>query len=143
MLRNMALGHRFITDVLEIRPSVAMPRSAALSVLHALVTGAVVLGVPDNDIGGVLRPLDSGRYGLVLYDTVPGGAGHVTSIARRLGELFAAALRRVAGCSCGIETSCYGCLRNYRNERVHDDLCRQYAIHYLETLIGAKVPTVQ
>jgi ATP-dependent helicase YprA (DUF1998 family) len=141
MLSNMALGHRFVTDVLEIRPNVPMSRPAALSVLYALVTGAVVLGIPDNDIGGVLRPLGSGRFGLVLYDTVPGGAGHVTSLAGRLGDLFDAALQRVHGCTCGAETSCYGCLRNYRNERVHDDLNRREAIDFLHAMMGTPATT--
>lgn len=136
MLSNMALGHRFVTDVLEIRPNLPLSRAAALSALYALVTGAVVLGIPDNDIGGVLRRLDTDRFGLVLYDTVPGGAGHVTSLAGRIGDLFDAGLRRVASCTCGAETSCYGCLRNYRNEPVHDDLNRRQAIDFLRTMMG-------
>jgi len=39
----------------------------------------------------------------------------VARIARSFGEALDATLERVAGCDCGEETSCYGCLRGYRS----------------------------
>src|SRR2546422_3297493 len=38
---------------------------------------------------------------LVIYDTVPGGAGHAQRIGSRLAEVFAHALERVENCECG------------------------------------------
>ena len=47
----------------------------------------------------------------------------------------ATALRRVTRCDCGEETSCYGCLRNFRNQTVHDQLTRGAALDFLERLV--------
>ncbi|MFG1874058.1 hypothetical protein ACGFIV_04375 [Sphaerisporangium sp. NPDC049003] len=47
-----------------------------------------------------------------------------------------AALKRVASCDCGAETSCYGCLRTRRNERHHDQLSRGAALQVLDALIS-------
>jgi hypothetical protein len=48
--------------------------------------------------------------------------------------VVATALRRVASCDCGAETSCYGCLRTPRNERYHEDLSRAAALTVLNSL---------
>jgi hypothetical protein len=55
-------------------------------------------------------------------------------IARSLDTVFAGALERVETCDCGEETSCYGCLRNYRNQWIHDLLQRDRAIQVLRRI---------
>ncbi|MCW2625393.1 MAG: box helicase [Mycobacterium sp.] len=45
------------------------------------------------------------------------------------------ALRRVSECECGPETSCYGCLRSYQNQRDHDYLSRGAAEQVLRRLV--------
>jgi len=77
-----------------------------------------------------------GSSGLVLFDTVPGGAGSVLRVARGLDQAVAAGLRRVGCCDCGLETSCYGCLRTPGNERHHEDLSRGAALTVLQALSG-------
>ncbi|MGH3183959.1 MAG: hypothetical protein ACRDOE_18945, partial [Streptosporangiaceae bacterium] len=57
-------------------------------------------------------------------------------IADALDTVIATAVRRVASCDCGPETSCYGCLRTPRNERHHEDLSRGAALTVLESLLG-------
>ena len=52
------------------------------------------------------------------------GAGSAIRIARSFGDVLDAALARVAGCDCGEETSCCGCLRGYRNQPSHEELRR-------------------
>ncbi len=37
-------------------------------------------------------------------------------------------------CECGAETSCYGCLRSYRNAFSHDQLSRAAALTLLNQL---------
>ena len=59
-----------------------------------------------------------------MYDTVPGGAGHARRIAKAIPDVIDAALGRMDACTCGPETSCYGCLRSYSNQLFHDDLSR-------------------
>ncbi|MFF0658952.1 DUF1998 domain-containing protein [Micromonospora tulbaghiae] len=72
----------------------------------------------------------------MLYDTVPGGAGHVQRIAERLPDVLDRALGRVRNCECGPETSCYRCLRVFRNERYHEQLRRGVAADVLGRLLG-------
>ena len=38
----------------------------------------------------------------------------------------------VNSCTCGIETSCYSCLRNYSNQNVHTKLRREGAVKFFE-----------
>lgn len=72
---------------------------------------------------------------LVLFDTVPGGAGGATRIAASFPQVLEAAHARVDSCDCGAETSCYSCLRNYRNQNFHDRLRRDAALRALESLV--------
>ena len=67
-------------------------------------------------------------------DTVPGGGGNVLRIEENLERVIRGALRRVRHCECGPETSCYGCLRGYRNQRDHEMLSRGAAADLLESL---------
>jgi ATP-dependent helicase YprA (DUF1998 family) len=65
---------------------------------------------------------------------VPGGAGNVQRLGHRLPELVEAALERVSSCSCGVETSCYTCLRGYGNQMFHDRISREAALRVLHVL---------
>jgi len=48
-----------------------------------------------------------------------------------------AARERVDGkCGCGEETSCYGCLRNFRNQFFHDNLKRGLAKKFIEDILS-------
>jgi hypothetical protein len=51
---------------------------------------------------------------LIIFDTVPGGAGNALRIARSLDEVMVGAFDQASNCDCGEETSYYGCLRNFR-----------------------------
>ena len=110
-----------------------------LSVLYALLEGASeTLGIRRDDLDGTLYRYGAGiAPALVLYDNVPGGAGHVRRIADELTDVFVTAWERVAGCECGEETSCYECLRNYRNQYYHDQLKRGLARDFLHSLLQA------
>jgi ATP-dependent helicase YprA (DUF1998 family) len=88
-----------------------------------------------DDIDGALYPKAHRQIALVLFDTVPGGAGGVLRIARAFPQVLATALRRVTRCDCGEEISCYGCLRNFRNQTVHDQLTRGAALNFLGRLV--------
>ena len=80
--------------------------------------------------------MPGGQTALVIFDTVPGGAGSAIRIARSFGPTSGAALARVCGCDCGEETSCYGCLRGYRNQPFHEELRRGDALHFIAPLVG-------
>ena len=109
--------------------------STLQSVLAAILEGASDrLQIARDDIGGALYPGAGGRRALVVYDTVPAGAGNALRIARSLNTVMSGALERVETCDCGEETSCYGCLRNYRNQRIHDVLRRDQALKVLRRI---------
>jgi ATP-dependent helicase YprA (DUF1998 family) len=138
-LRWRSLAHTYETDILRLR--VDAPgldtREQWHSLLYAVLEGAADgLEISRADIDGVVHSGADGHSGLVLFDTVPGGAGSVLRIAGALDTVTATAAGRVASCDCGPETSCYGCLRNPRNERHHEDLSRGAALTVLTALHG-------
>ena len=96
------------------------------------------MNIERNDIDGLIeRNFDDGSYDVLLYDNVPGGAGHVKRIMNKesiLKSLYAAR-EKVAQMCCDEETSCYNCLRNYYNQMFHGRLKRKLAREYIEGLI--------
>ncbi|MCS6798418.1 MAG: DEAD/DEAH box helicase [Myxococcota bacterium] len=151
-LRRRALGHEFVTHVLRLQfagavPSGVRPVSFALSLGYALLGGAAeVLDVPETDLdvvvahGNDAAPIPP----IVLYDDVPGGAGLVAQLEQWhvLEACLRAALRRIDGrCGCAPETSCYGCLRSYRNQFVHHELARGPVADYLRAHLVAESTT--
>ena len=138
---NYHLGHRFMTDVLEIK--ITLPtddETTIFSLLYALLDGASeTLGLRRQDIDGTIYPQASGEPPtLILFDNVPGGAGHVNRIYENLQETFIVAHNRLNRCECGEETSCYNCLRNYQNQYYHDILHRGSAVKNLQMILGSK-----
>lgn len=136
--RNYHLGHHFMTDVLQLRFSQPpLEQSAIYSLLYAILNGASdALEIPPNDIGGLIFYPD-GAPSFLLYDTTPGGSGHVEMVFNNLRTTFESAYKRVANCDgCSSDTSCYSCLRNYNNQRVHDILVRGQAATSLAKILG-------
>ena len=140
-LRWRSLAHTYETDILRLQvdaPGLGT-RAGWHTLLYALLEGAAEgLEISRNDIDGVVHAGADGSSGLVLFDTVPGGAGSVLRVARGLDQAVSAGLRRVGSCDCGLETSCYGCLRTPRNERHHEDLSRGAALTVLQALSGLR-----
>ena len=127
-----------MTDVLEIKTSLrTYSDTDVFSFLYAILDGASeALGLRRQDIDGTIYPQGSGQSpAFILYDNVPGGAGHVLRIHDHLKETFQIAYDRLYNCECGIETSCYNCLRNYQNQYFHDILQRGSAIKNLGLII--------
>lgn len=132
-LTRSRLVHTFETDALAIHlPSLGLADREA--VLAALLAGASdALELPMTDIGGTVYPTGMSTH-LVVYDTVPGGAGNAIRVAQSFEDVVEHALARVQDCSCGLDTSCYACLRHYGNQRVHDRLTRLSALNGLKGL---------
>lgn len=144
-LQARSLAHPYETDILELSfDGLALPEqdnTTLNSLLSAILEGAAErLHISRDDIDGALYPRPGGRRALVVFDTVPGGAGNSARIARSLDEVLPAALERAERCDCGEETSCYGCLRNFRNQWIHDQLVRGKAAAVLRPLVPAVRP---
>ncbi|MEU4394361.1 DEAD/DEAH box helicase [Kribbella sp. NPDC023855] len=138
--RPLDLGHDYETDLLTLDvglPGFRGEQQAWKSVLYAIIEAACdVLEIARGDIGGSLSPFGVDQWSVVLFDAVPGGAGHVLQIEANLDLVLDAALLRVSTCECGPETSCYGCLRSYGNQRDHDELSRGAAQQILHRLLA-------
>ena len=136
------LGHDYLTDVLEIQfegPHRSHYRDNAMnSLLSALLAAVPVLGINRDDVDGTLNSsgLDTPQA-MVIFDSVPGGAGYSRRIRKQLPQLFHAAHQVVSSCSCQETSSCYGCLRNYRNQFFHDELSRGDAKALLDHMATA------
>ncbi|BBX50352.1 DEAD/DEAH box helicase [Mycolicibacterium poriferae] len=132
----VSLGHRYQSDIAEFTFDGVQYRSDQesiwLSALYAMLEGASnSLEISRDDIGGALSWNAEHRRSIVLFDTVPGGAGAAKKIAENVGAVVESAVKRVTDCDCGEETSCYGCLRTYRNARDHEKLSRSAALQLL------------
>lgn len=144
---RLSLGYDFETDIIEIDLTdyfrgMDYGEGFWESLMYAIIEGVSAgLEIDRNDIDGTLYIRGAGEKSLILFDTVPGGAGHVK---RLLDETqFKLALQKayyiVTGCDCGGEnkdTSCYSCLRNYYNQYCHEKMKRGYAIKGLERILG-------
>lgn len=125
-----ALGTAFTSDVLELsfdldRP-LDMEKNSWISVTWALFTaGAKMLDIPETELGGTTYPTGPASFSMMIYDNVPGGAGHSKRLANNLEELIRAAYKVVDGhCGCGDDTCCYGCIANYYNQKQQAELSR-------------------
>lgn len=141
------LGTQQETDTLHIKfrekENVPIPspesRDFWLSLKYALIFGACkALQIERRDIDGVLFPISDASSNnwaqtVVLYDNVPGGAGHVRQIEKHLSNVVVAALE-IVDCDCHGETSCYRCLRDYGNQNFHHQLRRGGVEQFLKAL---------
>lgn len=139
-LTTSSLAHRYETDFVELRfdPLVTLstPQENFRSTVYALLEGAAVeLEISRDDIDGTVHRGNDGVPSLILFDTTPGGAGSTLRIARNLTAVVRTATAKVSRCECGAETSCYGCLRGFSNERFHDQLSRRAALALLKVLV--------
>jgi ATP-dependent helicase YprA (DUF1998 family) len=143
-MNYLKLGHRFRTDVARmVIPTLESTEKAsyarALSFLYALLEGiSTALEIERNDIDGILEMNpENGSFDVLIFDNVPGGAGHVKRLMEREAVLKSlnAALAKVSQHCCDENTSCYNCLRNYYNQIHHGKLQRIFAIEIIKRLL--------
>lgn len=137
-LKRRWLAHEYETDVLTITLGGGAPDAATQwSTLYALLEGAAEeLGIARDDLDGTIA-VSKSTTRLVLFDTVPGGAGGALRLKGSFDAVVKRALRKASECECGEETSCYSCLRGFRNQMRHDLLSRGKAMEELEALLAA------
>ncbi len=145
--RYDALGTAFVSDVLELKFVLGgsfdyddtdhAERWAWESLSWAIYAAAVdLLELPEAEVGTTFYLSEGDTWAVLLYDSVPGGAGHVLQLAARVPDVVERAYRIVADCTCGEETCCYGCLCNYYNQGSQSSLSRGAALGILKCLLG-------
>ena len=137
-LREYRLFHKFKTDVVLLKFNMAQARDkqTMMSVMYALLEGAAKeLNIERSDIQGCLN-FNAPQWDIILYDSTAGGAGQIRRLAQedgiKLHSVIRTALEIIDGCDCS--PSCYSCLRNYYNQKVHDQLNRHKASAFLHEL---------
>jgi ATP-dependent helicase YprA (DUF1998 family) len=146
-LYPMRLYHVFKTDVIKLifdhsETDLFGMASVMFSLLETIST---MFNIERSDINGCLRKItdnDKGvKYAIILFDSVPGGAGHVrrliTDDGAVLRSIITSAYNLVANCTC--DPSCYNCIRNYNNSKIHDELDRHKAASLLQHYISGDV----
>lgn len=140
-LIRYSLHHEFKTDVAKI--SFGCDTSnypTMLSVMYALLNSfAHELNIERRDIKACLTyKITRGRmeHKIIIYDAVPGGAGHSRRLVTEDGEVLKAVIMRAVNLldTCKCSPSCYRCLRNYENQKIHEMLDRENALIFLKQL---------
>lgn len=135
-----ALGTAFVSDVLELVLSIENQPEADEhgweSVMWAIFTAAArILDIPQTELGGTLYLNDHKTMSFLVYDDVPGGAGHARQLSEMVDKLLREAYSIVDNCSCGSDTCCYGCISNYGNQNRQAYLSRGAAAEILGALL--------
>lgn len=129
------LSHIFKTDVVQLMFLDNADFGTMLSVMYALLRAtSQVLDIESTDISGCLYAASGNiQYSIILYDSVPGGAGHIHRIAADE-SVFQSVIRKAYEiCSeCECSPSCYKCLRDYHNQDWHRVLNRSAAAEFLK-----------
>ena len=153
-LEVVSLGFQEVTDTLRLTfhpiPDFTVPdqydKSFWMSLMYALIQGASqALQIERRDIDGVLFPKQMGNntwmQTIVLFDDVPGGAGHVRQIRDEIVKVIREALRILNCVDCAPDSSCYHCLRDYGNQYDHHILRRGPVARFLEGLLASLTST--
>lgn len=142
-LKLYHLGYTLRTDVaiLHIDGETNLNRDGHISVLYALIEGlALTCNIDRKEIDGCLRSNGHEKYDYVFFDNTPGGAGYVKTITvDTLDDIITHSIDLLESCDCGgpeANGSCYGCLRNYKNQKYHENLNRGIAMNYLKNIRG-------
>lgn len=141
-LSKYCLHHEFKTDVAKITFCCDTSDNATmLSVMYALLNSfANELNIERRDIKACLTyKLTSGRleHEIIIYDAVPGGAGHSRRLVTQDGQVLQAVIKRAIKLleTCECDPSCYRCLRSYENQKIHEILDRKKALSFLKQLV--------
>ena len=151
----VVLGTDFITDIalfslsvespISLKPGVTATSVALKTLSEALAKAACeLLELEPGEIMAEHRPALSpvGKDGkeaeIFLYDTLPGGAGFSAEIAEAGFKLFERARSILNACPEKCDSSCYRCLRSFKNKIEHGLLDRHIGAQLLEHLLEGK-----
>ena len=154
--RHIVLGTDFITDIALFSMHVATPvrlmpgytsTAVALRTMSEALAKAAcrLLELEPGELMAEYRPAltPAGKNGLeaeiFIYDTLPGGAGFSAELAGSGDGLFQKALSILKACPDNCDSSCYRCLRSFKNKIEHSLLDRHIGAQLLEYLLTGKL----
>lgn len=149
------LGNQFITDLLLIRLHLDSKLNfnpqgnnrwlyAALDSLgEAIVLAASrVFDIDVQELVTGYRIItENGKYyaDLYVFDSLSGGAGYSYVAGQRIEEIFNETQNVLQYCEGNCGSSCYKCLRHYKNQLKHQTLNRYLALELFEYLKDGKM----
>ena len=139
VLERVAIGHVFTTDVVKITLNQDVDKNELITTVFALLEGmSHCLQIERTDINGLVVGRSNQKHDIILFDSVPGGAGHVKRLAdlNLMQKVLESAYEIVNRNCCDEETTCTNCLRNYYNQPYHGIMKRKYARDLLKNLLG-------
>lgn len=157
--RGLVLGTDFISDVLLVSlrvdaPLILRPGYLATEVVLRTLCEALTIAatgrleIERDELQAEFRPAltQGGHEGLeaeiYIYDTLAGGAG----FSRRIGQLgmtvFDDTIHLLENCPAMCDSSCYRCLRSFKNRFDHSLLDRHLAASLLRYLVYGEAPVL-
>ena len=138
-LDKTALGHILKTDALIITFIKQLDKANSLSILYALLEGmSFAFEIERKDLNGTItKERATENTQIIIYDAVPGGAGHVKRLINKDGfkkALDSAYLKVNLDC-CDENTSCSNCLQNYYNQSYHGKINRKMAKEGIDEML--------
>ncbi|HAR63632.1 MAG: hypothetical protein DKM50_04335 [Candidatus Margulisiibacteriota bacterium] len=153
---NLHLGYDFATDILALLPSDIVSqfniynlqnkywpkdifdgdenKAFWYSIIFGIInTACEYLDLDDRALNGLVTRIN-GKDTLIIYDTVPGGAGFSRRVHDNFSGIINSIVNKMEKCSC--DSSCYNCLRGYSNQKHHYRLNRLAVIDYFNAVLG-------
>ena len=121
--RSYVLGYDFSADALVLPVSrLLIPNEETEAFCRtlgtALVGGAAeLLELEPDEIAYFYHPEPKAGAKVTFYETVPGGAGYLATLATQLPKWAKVSVDRLFAHECS--GACYGCLKSYRNQPFH------------------------
>jgi len=140
VLRHKVLAAKETTDVLILDWPVDSDPAPMFSLGRALVlAGTRLLELDSRELDLELKTRVDGRLGILLYDTVPGGAGHCLELLN-LGRDWLEAARRILVGSPAHDAicrrACLECLLDFGGQFHADRLDRKGALKLIGAALG-------
>lgn len=154
---RIVLGTDYRTDIalfslpldkpFRLRPGNNETAAALRTICEAVAKAACrILEIESGEILAEYRPAltEGGAAGhdveIFVYDTLAGGAGFSPQLVGRGHELFEVALDILTNCPDRCDSSCYRCLRSFRNKLDHRFLDRQLGEQLLRHALSGGYP---
>jgi hypothetical protein len=158
--KHVFLGTDFITDIalfsIRVDPPIGLPPGVFTTIValrtmcEALSAAAAdLLQIERNEIIAEYRPkvsqagINGNEVEIFIYDTLPGGAGFSHLLADIGVDLFKHALYILKNCADGCDSSCYRCLRSFKNKFDHPLLDRYVGASLIEYLLTGNNPSYE
>jgi len=140
VLRHKVLAARETTDVLILDWPGDSDEAPLFSLGRALVlAGARLLELDSRELNLELKVRDAGKLGILLYDTIPGGAGHCFELFKLGRRWLLEARRTLRGTSshdAACRRACLECLLDFAGQFHAARLNRRGALELLDAVLG-------